>query len=90
MDERVLRHGRVVDAHREPIPAALVSVEWGTAPTPDIARLTNEAGEFQVALPPGHFRIVAVTEDGRSGQIEVEGSAGDEIVLHMDAAAPEP
>jgi hypothetical protein len=84
MRDRVLRMGRVVDAAGRPVEGALVSVVWGTAPTPEIARRTNAAGMFRVGLPPGRFRLEAATEN-RTGQIEVDGEAGDEIVIRISA-----
>lgn len=84
MRDRALRRGRVVDASGEPVPGALVSVVWGTAPTPEIGRRTDDAGRFQVGLPPGQFRIAATTASGEAGQIEVDGGASDEIVLRIN------
>lgn len=85
MHDRVLRSGRVVDAAGRPVPGALVSVVWGTAPTPEIARCTNASGAFHVGLPPGRFRLEATTASG-TGQVEVEGGPGEEIVICMSTA----
>ena len=81
MRERVLRRGRVIDAGGRPVSGAFVSVTWGTAPTPDIARKTGDNGVFQVGLPPGQFRIKATASGSRSGEVEVEGGEGEEIVI---------
>jgi hypothetical protein len=81
MRERVLRRGRVIDADGRPVAGAFVSVTWGTAPTPDIARKTGDNGVFQVGLPPGQFRIKATASGSRSGEVEVEGGEGEEIVI---------
>jgi hypothetical protein len=77
----VLRRGRVIDADGRPVAGAFVSVTWGTAPTPDIARKTGDDGAFQVGLPPGKFRIRATASESRSGEVEVDGGEGDEIVI---------
>jgi hypothetical protein len=86
MRERVLRRGRVIDADGRPVAGAFVSVTWGTAPMPDIARKTGEDGVFQVGLPPGKFRIKATASESRAGEVEVEGGEGDEIVITVDAS----
>lgn len=66
---------------------ALVSVVWGTAPTRDIGRRTNDEGAFQVGLEPGRYRIQAVTDEV-SGEVEVEGGAGEDIVIRLDPPDP--
>jgi hypothetical protein len=83
MQERVLRRGRVVDAQGTPVADALVAVVWGTAPTPEIGRRANADGLFQVALPPGQFRVQAVGPGGETGQVEIDGGDGDEIVIQV-------
>jgi hypothetical protein len=86
MPDRVLRRGRVIDADGRPVAGAFVSVTWGTAPTPDIARRTGDDGAFQVGLPPGRFRIRATASESRSGEVEVEGGEGDEIAITVKAS----
>jgi hypothetical protein len=86
MKGRALRRGRVVDAQGRPVPGALVSVVWGTAPTPEIGRRTNEDGAFQMGLPPGRFRVRADGPGGAAGQVEVDGGAGDEIVIQVEGS----
>ena len=85
-DKRKLRKGRVEDATGKPVAGAFVTVAWGTAPTPDIGRRTNQEGMFQVGLPPGQFRIRAVAEEA-AGEVEVEGGEGEEIVIVIGAAS---
>lgn len=84
MRDRALRTGRVVDAAGRPIQGALVSVVWGTAPTPEIARRTDATGAFHVGLPPGRFRLEAATAS-EIGHVEVEGGMGEEIVIRVSA-----
>lgn len=76
----------MIDADGRPVAGAFVSVTWGTAPTPDIARKTGEGGVFQVGLPPGKFRIRATASESRSGEVEVEGGEGDEIVITVSVS----
>ena len=76
----------MIDAGGHPVAGAFVSVTWGTAPTPDIARKTGEDGTFQVGLPPGKFRIRATASESRSGEVEVDGGEGDEIVITVRAS----
>lgn len=76
----------MIDADGRPVAGAFVSVTWGTAPTPDIARKTGDDGGFQVGLPPGKFRILATASESRSGEVEVEGGEGDEIVITLSVS----
>jgi hypothetical protein len=64
------------------VEGAYVSVVWGTAPTPEIARRTDATGAFQVGLPPGRFRLEAVAGN-RSGRVEVDGGEGDDILIRL-------
>lgn len=73
-----------MDVDGQPVCGALVSVVWGTAPTPEIGRRTGEDGAFQVGLPPGQFRIRAVVVSGSAGEVLVEGGEGGEIVIRID------
>lgn len=84
LNARRLREGRVIDAAGNPVSGALVSVVWGTAPTPEIGRRTNESGAFHVGLPQGRFRVQAVAPSGGSGTAEVDGSEGGEIVIQLE------
>lgn len=86
-DSRTLRKGRVVDGDGRPVAGALVAVVWGTAPTRDIGRRTNDEGAFQVGLEPGHYRIQA-TAKGAVGEVEVEGGDGGEILIQIRPLAP--
>lgn len=60
----------------------MVMVVWGTAPTPEIAIVTDDDGRFRVALPPGRFRLEAHA-GGARGDIEVEvaGSAPEIAIV---------
>lgn len=79
---RVLRRGRVVDSAGQPVAGAMVSVVWGTSPTMDIGRQTNKEGAFQVGLEAGLYRLQAIKSEV-TGEVEVEGGAGDEIVITL-------
>ncbi|MBV5275728.1 MAG: carboxypeptidase regulatory-like domain-containing protein [Lamprocystis purpurea] len=83
---RALRCGRVLDAAGNGVTGARVSVVWGTAPTPEIGRRTGDDGAFQVGLPPGLFRLQAVTDSGSTGEVEVEGGEGRDILIRIEAS----
>jgi hypothetical protein len=85
MPQRTVRLGRVLDGAGAPIPGALVSVVYGTAPTPEVARQTDEAGYFHVGLPLGRFRVAAFAPGGGTGSVDVNGDSVDEIVIRIDA-----
>lgn len=81
---RVVRRGRVIDAEGRGIAGALVSVVWGTAPTPETGRRADADGCFVVGLSAGdRFRVRATAADGRAGETDVDGSASDEIVVRV-------
>ncbi|QAY79350.1 carboxypeptidase-like regulatory domain-containing protein [Sphingosinicella sp. BN140058] len=67
---RLIR-GRVLRAGGDPAAGAFVMVAWGTAPTPEIGIVADEAGCFHVALPEGRFRLQANAEEAQ-GTIELE------------------
>lgn len=67
-----LHEGRVVDEDGQPVAGALVAVEWGTAPTPEIGVVTSSDGSFGLALPAGRYRVGATDRAGRTGVVELE------------------
>lgn len=69
--------GVVVDPDGRPVEGAYVTVEWGTAPTPEITLVTGEKGAFRLLLPDGDFRIVARTPDGREGVCVMRAGVDD-------------
>lgn len=74
------RDGIVVDSDENPVEGAYVTVEWGTAPTPEITRVTGETGRFRLLLPRGRFRVAAKTPDGRGGVCEISGESEDALI----------
>lgn len=81
MNTVATRHGRVVDGRGEPVADALVTIESGTAPTPEITLITDEAGNFRLGLPDGRFRIRATAPGGETGTAETDGGPADEPIL---------
>jgi hypothetical protein len=63
--------GHIVREDARSAAGALAAVEWGTAPTPEIAIRANENGIFRLALPNGRFRVEARAPDGAIGSIEL-------------------
>jgi hypothetical protein len=63
--------GIVIGPDGAGVAGALVAVEWGTAPTPEIGIRTDTQGRFAVSLPVGRFRVGANTA-GLYGSVEVE------------------
>jgi catecholate siderophore receptor len=59
---RVTVHGAIRDATKTPIAGAVVTVAT-EGPTPPTSTTTNERGEFELSLPPGHYAVTA-TADG--------------------------
>ncbi len=71
--------GVVTDHEGRPVPRATVVVVDGTAPVPEIALVTDDAGRFGLKLPRGRFTLEAQGEGGAKGQtiIEVAGPSHD-------------
>lgn len=84
MPQRVVRRGRVIDAEGHAVAGALVTVVWGTAPTPETGRRADADGCFVVGLSVGErFRVRATTADGSAGEADVDGSVFDEIIVRV-------
>lgn len=69
----------VVDGANRPVADALVTVEGGDTPMPDIAFATDSKGVVTVDLPNGGWRITAHGEDGRRGT--APAGAGQQTVV---------
>ena len=81
-----MTHGRVrtvhvVDWAGRPVAGAFVTVEWGTAPTPEITLLTDAEGRAPLGLPAGRFRIRAAVPGGGEGTSEVDVPGPSEAVI---------
>ena len=63
--------GIVIGPDGAGVGGALVAVEWGTAPTPEIGIRADDRGRFAVSLPVGRFRVGA-NAPGLYGCVEVE------------------
>ena len=72
----------IVDETGRPVAGAFVTVEWGTAPTPEITLLTDAEGRARLGLPPGRFRIRAAAPGGGegTGEVNVPGPAKAVII----------
>lgn len=75
--------GFVVDADGRPVEGAAVSVVWASRPVPEMAVRTDRNGAFRIALTPGHYTLRAVSRDGWSGEVPVEGGAQD-FTIRLD------
>ncbi len=75
--------GFVVDSKGRPVEAAAVTVVWASRPIPEIAVLTDRDGSLRIALPPGHYTLRAVSRDGWSGEVAVDGDAQD-FTIRLD------
>jgi hypothetical protein len=79
----MLHRGRVLDRQGHPVEGALIGVEWGTAPVPEIALVSDADGRFALDLPAGRFRIWVHAPDGRRTVLEVAGGGGEEIIAQL-------
>ena len=74
----------VVDEMGRPVAGALVTVQWGAAPTPEITLLTDEAGLARLGLPPGRFRIRLAAPGGGEGTSEVEVPGPKAVAIRLN------
>lgn len=75
--------GRVLTLNGVPIQGAVVIVPEGTAPVPEMSKLTDVSGEYVWVLPPGSFQV-AVYKDGYTPQrADVTIKAGQTITLNF-------
>lgn len=82
-----LRRGLVLDSNGLPVEDAVVTIEWGTAPMPEIALITDANGRFQLDLPAGHFRLRAQTASGVIGTALVDGAPSTSaMIIHLPPA----
>jgi hypothetical protein len=76
--------GLVEGEKGEIISGALVALEEGTAPFPDMALSTDTEGHFTIYLPIGHFRLAAYSQDGRHGTVEYDSSTNTPLVIRLN------
>lgn len=89
MSGPVPRHGRVARPDGAPASNALVWVEAGSAPTPEIAIQADGNGRFRVALPAGRFRLKARAPDGEEGEATVEVDETSDRELQVTVTGPQ-
>lgn len=77
--------GTVEDGEGRLVPGALVAVEEGTSPFPDMALSTDADGNFTIELPVGRFRLAAHSQDGKHGTAEYDSSTSDPLVIRLSS-----
>lgn len=63
-----------------PLVEAVISIIESPEPMPDLGYLTDEAGSFQLHLPPGQYRI----------HIQAQGSSQEETLFVPDESRQMP
>lgn len=76
--------GTVVDEKNSPVSGALIAVESGTAPYPDMAIYSDEKGNFSIHLPSGHFRLGAHSPEGGYGTVECDSDADEHLFIRLE------
>jgi hypothetical protein len=77
--------GTVEDQQGLPVAEALIAVESGTAPYPDMAILSDEEGNFSIHLPSGHFLLGAHSPEGGYGTVECDSDADEHLLIRLGA-----
>ncbi len=80
MGQAVLHEGWVRRHSGEQVAGAVVAVQRGTAPTPEIAIRCDTEGRFRIALPPGHYDIQACTPNGVCATVNIETGTVKQII----------
>ena len=76
---RVIR-GTVRD-RSGPVAGAVVSFVAGPTALPDIATLTDPAGDFALTAPvPGRYSVAVVFPDGHQARQDIEIADADDVV----------
>jgi hypothetical protein len=85
--------GVVRDPAGDPVPQARVYIASGPVPVPDIAALTDAAGQFAMALPAAGTYEVACTAEGYAPSSTTVTAAGEQelrLELRLTADWPAP
>ncbi len=79
-----LIRGVVRDPGGSPIPAARAYFVGGPEPTPDIAALTDQGGEFAFSVPaPGAYRIECAADGFASQRATIDVGEQEETRLEI-------
>jgi Carboxypeptidase regulatory-like domain len=80
MGNPVMHEGRVRYRSGEFAAGAIVAVQRGTAPTPEIAIRCDAKGGFHIALPQGRYDIEARAHNGEFGTVSVATGSEAQII----------
>jgi len=78
--------GFVRDARGQPVADARVYFRSGPEPLPDIAALTNDAGEFSLSVPAAGTYVLEVSADGFAPETTtaaVEGRKSEAMIIRL-------
>lgn len=75
--------GRVTDSEGNPIVGAAVTVPKGTSPVPEMARLTNDQGEYSWLLDPGIYTIQVNADGYKPAQGEADTQRERDVELNF-------
>lgn len=84
----VLVKGIVENGEGGLVHGALVAVEEGTSPFPDLALSTNAEGQFTIDLPVGRFRLTAHSQDGGYGTVDYDSLTSNSLVIRLSPLQP--
>lgn len=76
----------VRDAAGRPVAGAIVEVSHGTAPVPEVGRVTDSEGRLSLHLPMGRFRLRALTATGESGETDADGAS--DVIIEIEVRKP--
>lgn len=66
----------------QPVAGAIVEVAGGSAPVPEVGRVTDYEGRLWLHLPAGRFTLHVETASGERGQTQVDGE--DDLPIEIE------
>jgi Carboxypeptidase regulatory-like domain len=78
----------VVDKAKRPVAGALVAIESGSRPFPEIALVTDAAGHVTFHLPDGQFQVKASADSGATGRASASVAGGKSGSVQIIVTAP--
>lgn len=75
--------GTVQDEKGGIVSGALIAVEKGTSPSPDMALYTDADGHFTIELPVELFLLAAYSQDGKHGTAEYDSNTDQPLIIRI-------
>ncbi|WP_176730434.1 hypothetical protein [Devosia insulae] len=71
------------DVGCQPVAGAIVQIARGSAPIPEVGRVTDTEGRLWLHLPHGSFMLQAETAGDETGQAQADGDDDSPIEIEV-------